>query len=442
MFLSIFLSVLALCPAFAEPSIYNRELTEKFVVEFEKNKCEQILVWAKEYPKSVLEPIALAILANCTDSILESAALFQEAENLKPNSQAILILYAKRMYRSDKDGGKEIWRKVKLVAREESVKRMADDYLSGIMDGANDATFGLNKKWSNTVSTKWETNYTANPGQSSMSTIGDRSYSVGSLLSASDKLRHYTSFGELGGQLTVTGQTYYSLHEADDYTFRLELAASRDIGDDGFVIFSPYGSHELQGGVTFQSIYGLSVKGVYFSDNYRQTVSSLIFKNQFHDSSLTTQQGTHFRFEYDWLFYPGWYELNFGSFIEHTKAAADQDTALSASISYSHNDIGLYFSFLARFNLWQMSLNLNGSTRQDTNDSQFLENGIPATRRRVDYIIGILPQLSFALEKSLKLNLFFNYTRTYSNMGSASYQDYNVLNRVYGLNVDYQMEWL
>ncbi|MFX5743253.1 hypothetical protein ABTE37_20140, partial [Acinetobacter baumannii] len=79
-------------------------------------------------------PLVRAVIAGCLKDATEAKKLFEGAEKERPTNQIILILHARYRRRADPEAAMDLWRKVRLYARSESIKRMAEDYISGVVD--------------------------------------------------------------------------------------------------------------------------------------------------------------------------------------------------------------------------------------------------------------------------------------------------------------------
>lgn len=129
-------------------------------------------------------------------------------------------------------------------------------------------------------------------------------------------------------------------------------------------------------------------------------------------------------------------------------AAADNEDSDQSSVNYSHNDIGLLGTFLLKFKFIELGVAPTVTWRQDTNDSSYFINRVPTTKRRHDFDVDVRSLIGVPLERNTRLELFFDFNQVFSNFGAAdvstsgNVQNYNVLNRIYGVNVDLQMDWL
>lgn len=215
-----------------------------------------------------------------------------------------------------------------------------------------------------------------------------------------------------------------------------------DSGEYGSVVFTPFVTHILQGNTSYHTSWGLGVMGVALRDDYRQSVQAIIYRDQFYDPTTQTQAGEHYRFEYEWLFYPEGREISFGTFFEHVHAAVDNQASDQSSVNYSHNDMGLYGSILAKFKLIEFGISSAVTLRQDTNDSTYFIDSISTTKRRHDLDFDMRAHIGVPLERRSKMELYYDYDQVFSNFGAVDVQNYNLLNRTVGVNVDLQVDWL
>jgi hypothetical protein len=423
--------------------------SEQIVELYEADNCPGIEAAYKAHPQFAFGPLVRSVIAGCLTDKKKAEELFLSAEKERPNNQVILILHARSLRKESPEKAMDLWRKVRLYARSESIKRMAEDYISGVVDlNEEEEKLSIGRNTLGWIYAQAGEVYTSNPGQDPLGSGTSPSSSWGNNYVLRARLKNETTWGDYGPQLSTVAATYYANHFNDSYTGRFDFPVGIDAGDFGSVIFTPFAAHELQGRTSYHTSWGLGIMGVALNNDYRQSVQAIISRDRYYDPTTQTQAGDHYRFEYDWLFYPEGKEISFGTFIEHVHAAVDSEDSDQSTVNYSHNDLGALFTFLLKLNYIEFGLSPTVTYRQDTNDSSYFVNSIATTKRRHDWDVDLRAFVAVPLWRSTRLELFYDYNQVFSNFGAAdvtssgSVQNYNVLNRSYGLNVDLQVDWL
>jgi len=436
-------TVLALFAAVAIAHAEEPTPSERIVKFYEADRCLEIESQYHSDPRQPYGPVVRAVIAGCLQKASEADALFEGAERERPNNQVILILHARYLRKTNPDKAMNLWAKVRLYARSESIKRMAEDYLSGVIDiQGEEERLSIGPKTIGWLYSQAGEAYTSNPGLETLGGSTSSQASWGNNVVLRGRIKDETSWGDYGAQVSTSAATYYSNHYNDSYTSRLDLPVGVDSGDFGSVVFTPFAAHELRGYSSYHTSWGFGVMGVALSDTYRQSVQAIMYRDQFYDPTAQTQAGDHVRFEYDWLLYPDGKEIFFGTFIEHVHARVDNEDSDQSSVNFSHNDIGLLGSFLLKGKFIGFSVGPTFTYRQDTNDSFYFINGLPVTKRRHDLDLDVRVAVGLPLERSSRVELFYDFNEVFSNFGQLDVQNYNLLNRIYGLNVDLQVDWL
>ncbi|MGZ3696398.1 MAG: hypothetical protein ACXVBL_19120, partial [Bdellovibrionota bacterium] len=425
----------------AEP-LRGFQLNESIVSRYEKDDCAGIEMEFRYHKMNAFSPLVLAIIGSCLKDTSEQEELFLEAEKRKLNDQLIFVLHARALAKSNPKEAIELWRKVRLFARSKSIQRMAEDYISGVVDLEDQMPLALGRKTSIWAYALIGGAYTSNPTSEALGSDIAPAPSYGNSFALQTRLRDQTEWGDYGAQLSLADSTYFSNHVYDSLTSRLELPVSLEAGDYANLVFTPFGTEQYLGYSDYRSSWGLGVMGIAFSSDYRQSVEAIIYRDRYYNPTSQTQAGDHFRFEYEWLFYPSWLEITFGTYIEHVHASVDNEDVDQSSLTYSHNDIGIYGAFLARLRNIEFGAGPLLSMRQDTNDSLFFNNGQKITKRRKDMTFGFRATAAVPIQRRIKVETYFDFTRTFSNFEQSDIVNYNVLNRIVGLNLNFQMEWL
>jgi hypothetical protein len=440
---SFFFWLLALNLALPSARAEEPSLSEKIVSYYESDDCPSIEQQFQQTSSYAYGPIVRAVIADCLQDAKESEAQFDQAQKDRPNNQIILVLRARHLRKTQPEKSMDLWRKVRLYARGESIKRMAEDYISGVVDlNEEDERLSIGRKTIEWIYGQAGISYASNPSQETLGSSNSPSGSWGNNFVLRSRLKNETEWGDFGAEISTAAATYFSNHFYDNFSGRLDLPVGFDSGDFGSVVYTPFATHELQGHTAYHSSWGLSVMGVALNSEYRQSVQAILYRDRFYDPTTQTQAGDHYRFQYDWLFYPEGAEVSFGTFIEHVHATVDKEDTDQSSVNYSHNDIGLLLTILFKFRFIEFGIGPTVAYRQDTNDSSYFINGAPISKRRHDFDVDARAHLGIPLQRYSKLELFYDYGQVFSNFSAVDVQNYNYLNRIYGFNVDLQVDWL
>ena len=419
----------------SEQKIRNRitpELQERILDYFSENDCEKIKTSVNPSQYSDLRPLVLAVLAYCSPTGQDPEKLFETAEHLDPSSDTIVVLHARYRWKLDPTSSEALWQKVLLLARTQSVRRLAKEYLSGNTEGNEELFLGHGLTYSIFVQTGEMRE--SNPLGISFS---DNSANPANALQVQAALgiRQSHDHGSVSGNYSLTNNRYFSNQSLDLFEHDLDIPITLRAGPNEDIVFRPFASYVSISHAPLQAIAGLGVFGVAYRNHYKQSVQGSFYQEKLYPEGLDTQQGAHYRFEYNWELYPSSQFFRFMTYIEHVKAKQDVDESLSLSINYSHTDIGLVFNYEYDFKWFTLGLLPKIIIREDNDNSSYLstQDLSQLTKRRQDFSFSIQPNLTLPILSSLQLFAWYEWSRIYSNIGPDDYFDRNNLNQVIGI---------
>lgn len=418
-------------PFSPNPIPVSPELESKIVELFSTDQCATARTLVSPNQFGSLRPLVLAVIAYCQPAGFDPEELFERAEKREPSNDTIVVLHARYRFKKDPDSALELWKKVLLLVRTPNTRQMAQEYLAG--NGEAEEQISVGQKLTYYLSAQFggsfETNPAGNPASSERQASGalNTNLSLGILDS--------TFYGYFALNYALANSRYFSAHDVDLFEHDLESPISLRVGTNEDLILRPFVSYLTLGDSPYQLLGGLSVQGIAYRSQYKQYVQGSIFQDHFYPGNFQSQQGTHFRFDYNWEFYPENFFIKFVAYFEHVNSDQDSDLLNSLSIPYSHNDLGFqgYFDYNLKFAI--LGLYPKILIREDDDASTFLSasSGAFVSKRRQDFQISVQPHVIIPLISYLQLYIYYEINRTYSNIGIDDYQDRNILNQTVGI---------
>ena len=409
-------------------------LETKIVEAFTAGDCARISATANPglYPR--FRPLVLAVVATCLPDHKTSESLFKEAEAKSPYDELILVLHARSLFKIDPEASNKIWGRLFVIAHSPALKKIAQDYLQGTETEGE--TAALNKSW--TFVGSWETSgsHEDNPtGQSA--SIGSRpsSYGFNSLLYGGVN-RTLESGNSIGANFTVTNNVYFSTHYADFWENDIDLPYSVRVGTNEDLIFRPLARYSQYADKTFEAMGGFALTGVAYRETYKQWVQTAIYQNHYYLDVVQPESGTNFHFEYNWEFYPQVWFFRLMAYIQHVSAEEETTITPGADVPYTHNDVGASLFFDYRYKSMTFSFYPSFSVRADDNVSIYQDNsGNIVNKQRADQSVDLRLRAAIAINRSLEAFTYYDWTRTYSNIGFNDYLDRNYTDQTFGVGL-------
>ena len=412
------------------PPTVTPEMEEKIVGYFSEGQCENALAVISPPEYLRLSALPLAVVAYCEPKNGQSEQYFKKAEELEPSSDTIYVLHARYRWKKDPISAEDLWKKVLFLARTESTKRMAEEYLAGFGHAKEEVQLAHELTWFSKVQVGLSSE--SNPGARAIGTETGGSTAGNIQLSAG--ATKGVSFGSLAANYNLVNNRYFTHHEDDLMEHDLEVPISLRAGRHADVVFRPFTSYLTLGDSGLQVLGGLGIMGVSFHDNFKQSVQGIVYEDHYYVPDLRSQAGYHYRFEYDLQFFPTRYQLHTLFYFEHVSAGEDADPVSGSLIPYSHNDIGVHAFFDYDFKFMILSFYPKFQIREDDYGADYISTDVgPTNKQRQDISIALQPNATFRLTSGLQFFAWYEWSRTFSNIGPADYQDHNVLDQTFGI---------
>lgn len=416
------------------------EMETKIGEYFKLNQCDKInsMIQRAQYPQ--LRPLLAAVVAYCQPVRSAAEELFGDAERQQPWSDIIFVLHARYVWKFDKAAAAPIWRKVLTLTNNQATKQMAKDYLEDTVSQSELETVSLGSIWSYIVSGQTGLSREVNPNALSISDPSANSSSSMALNTGINILiQRGFDFGSVATNYSFTSNKYFAAHTGDFTSHGLDVPVSFRVDTNADFILKPFASYLTLGNRPYQVAGGVGLVGWIYRTDYNQSITGSVFKDNYYPQELTAQEGTHFRLEYNWEFYPESWFLRFNGAFEHVSASSDIDSTVLQAITYSHNDLSLQLS--AEYNLRKVIFGFSPRViiRQDDNVSTYApltgNTGVPIGKRRQDFQVTLTPSLTLPITNLFQLYAWYELNRIYSNLNSNDYTDRNIVNQTLGLAI-------
>ena len=438
----IFLSLSLAPQSFAQvpsPGVSNalsrvdvEEIENKVADAFAEGDCNKVRALAD--PQVILQARApvLAVFAHCEVLHNDPEALFQRAEAMDPSSDTKALLHARYRWKRDPISSIPLWNRVLILARNPTIQSMARDFIMGV-GSQEEQALDLDRGEAYYAQAQLGTGYETNPAQANTHVTG----SSASIIQSDLSYQKTYGFGYLGVNASTFNSFFSSAREFNFSLHQIAVPFGLFASNDADVIVQPFTNYSTEGGSPFQILYGIAVTGIAYRATYRQSVKGSIFIDHYYDATFNPQQGTHFRFEYNWEFFvPSWF-YRFGWSVEHVKANQDYTddennlTGKNALISYSHTDFGLGGLIERSFRNLSLAVAPEIIVREDSDQSTFAlaGTGESISRRREDLLATVRATLTYTRSTQLQMLLWYEWSQSLSNFGPRDFEDFNYQNQ-------------
>ena len=421
---------------------HQAELDARIVQLFSNNKCDEVNQVVNLDDVVRFRPNIIAIIAFCTESRESSEKFFQIAELKDPQGDLVLVLHALRVWKTNPEASNPLWQKVLMLGRNPFLVQMAHEYMNGTI-GKGDWIENLTlKKFTIYGDLEFGGTHASNakhpnfPRQSGAPSIGHeiRFNFIGQV---------WKRFGSIAGVYHFSQDRYYQYQRGNVQKNIFEVPLTIREGGNEDLVFKPFGLITAVGNALYNTNYGLAVLGIIYRQEYKQSVQGKVWQESLHPASLQNQSGSHFRFDYSYDFFPPFWLIRTGFFVEH--GAADRDVvqdslgqdSIGAAITNSHSDAGFNFSVQRSFKLFSLGFESNFSFRQNSDHSTYVSpvTGQYVSKTRQDFEIQIRPQFILPVMPFVQLLAWFEWHQIQSNLGTTDYANYNYLNQSVGLSL-------
>jgi hypothetical protein len=252
-------------------------------------------------------------------------------------------------------------------------------------------------------------------------------------------------FGFLAMDYTLTGNDYPADPSANYVEHDLDIPLSFRAGSNEDLRIRPFGTYVTLGNNPYYVYGGLAVQGVAYRGKYRQIVQGSVYQDKYYASPLAPQAGTHFRFDYNWEFYPESWFVRFFFYLEHVQAGRTTDPSTGGAIPYSHNNLAVQ-TFLEYDMKWViLGLSTKFLLREDDNQASYKIGSANSSfiyKQRQDLQVYLSPGIAVPLGGGVHLLLTYTLNRIFSNVGPLDYADENAFDEGLVASIRWNLETL
>jgi hypothetical protein len=428
----ICLFALMAAPAMAELS--NDELQTEIIRFYSEGHCEQVKALESQVVPKDLRPNVLAIFAYCEPDGQDPEKLFAMAEEESPTGDLILVLHGKYRWKKNKQSSVEIWEKVLMLARIEHFRILAHAYLANaVSDEYNLKPLDLSPNTGFVrLSLGGEYKEQANTEDFSFDHTGPV---YGGIFQGDLIYRHWTVVGNMSYHYQTKLEMYDAHTQYNSWTnsFEAPLAIHVDTGKD--IIFRPVIGYDSIGGESFDFNYGLGVKGAVYNSGYVQSVEALVYSKLIYNDRISAETGSHYRFNYEWDFYPLYWFISSQWAVEHVSTSdATNYLGTNGNFSLSHNDISLDLKFHRDFSHFTVGFDPKILTRIDTAASTYVDTTKALiSKDRKDWEFHLNGNLTIPVLPAFQLYVWYEWTKIISTYGPTDYVNRNYTNQTVGV---------
>lgn len=430
--LGLFIST-ALCAEISK----LEEIQQTIVQLYSDGKCDEVRKLVNTKTIRNFRPNIMAIAAYCEPQGLDPESIFSQAEAINPTGELILTLHAKYRWKKDQKSSKELWQKVLLFARNDYFRDLAKDYLADVIDDAQDRPLHLSRHTGFGKFFLGATHKT-HPETEDFVYLPSNS-SFGANLHSDLSWRSWYRFGSLAANAALTYDHYFTARNFNLFTSDFELPIAVHIVSAKDIVFRPFLGYSRVGHEPYKILYGLGVMGVVYKSNYKQSVQGIVFSDHVYVPAIQAQEGAHYRFEYQWDFFPPLWFFSTQFFVEHVSADRNVTNlfGVNGDLEMNHTDIGLNLQLDHDFPGFTLGFKPNFVYRVDSDDSTYpaKSNDILISKQRQDWTVKLQVNASVPLLASVQIFSWFEWMRVFSNIDSQDYIDRNYKNETVGLGI-------
>lgn len=415
----------------------DEELENKIIDAFSNQRCDQVLDLTRNAAPELFHPTVLAVTAYCTPDKKLAETFFALAESRSPNSDTVFMLHAHYMWQSTPESAEALWQKVIFLARNPAIKKLAQEYLDGNVEDKEQIS--IVNPWSYYGTMNLLSGHESNPEEAAFSDSHNSSNSYGIELNAN--AQKTTSYGNAAVSYSLLNTRYPSDPAADAFIHDLEVPITVRADDRNDFAVRPFLSYSTLSNSAYQGTAGFAFMGIAYRGETKQLIQGFIFKDRFFKGVDSAEGGNHLRLEYNWELFRAYWFLKLQFSAEHVLADRDAvpddntNDLTNAVITYSHTDLGLQTNITRDFRIFSLGFFPKLLLREDSDPSTYVSaSGAPTSKRRQDFQVVLQPNLTIPIDVGLQLFVWYEWNRTFSNMGPSDYQDRNVLNQTVGLS--------
>ena len=413
------------------------EIQSRIIQLYEQGNCKEMREFMQVADLSMLRPNVMAIAAFCEPYGWIPEGLFERAEELSPTGDLILVLHAKYLSLKDPKSADPIWEKVLMTARNVYFRELAKERLAGVIgDPKKERAMDLSP--STLIGNIYFAGfYTRNPELQELA-FENPKHSYGIALGGLASYRHWYEFGSLGVRYFMDYKNYGRASDYDYLNNNLEVPLAFHLVTSKDLIFRPFFGYSSLGGNPYHFIYGLGMKAAVYTGSHVQSVQGIFYNDRIYHSLLTPAQGSHYRFEFAWDFYPLYWTVSTLFAVEHVSGTpVSEFLGSQGNFEMSHNDLSMEFKFDRAFKRFELELEPKFKYRLDTSDSTYASKEGPiVNRQREDFEASIKSTISIPLAPSIKFFAWYEWDNVYSSVNFDDYANFNYHNHTFGLGLN------
>jgi hypothetical protein len=437
--IGIVLGILSAAQALAAKGVTD-EFQHYIVRLYSEGRCSEIRKISKGVDLSQLRPNVKAIAAYCEPPDYDPEDLFTAAEEANPTGDLIIVLHAKyHEKKRDFVNARPLWQRVLMIARNDYFRVMAHEHLSGaIAPGTAASEKPLNLSPDTGFARLVVGGINTSNAQTPDFVYLPQASSLGLLSRADVSLRRWYPFGSLAMRYRMGYDRYFTASQYNLMQNNVEVPVAIQIAAAKDLVIRPFTGYSLLGSNPYRFHYGLGVIGAVIHPNYKQSVQGMVFEDRIFIGDISSQQGAHYRFEYDWEFYPESWVINTTFAVEHVSATPA--TVLFGNAGFfemSHTDLEGDMRFERDLGLLTVGFVPRFKYRVDSSDSQYVRrsDGVGITKHREDWDVALRWQAYVPIFRKYQIVGWYEWRRIFSNIGPDDYIDRNYRSETVGVAI-------
>ena len=421
----------------AEEVSETRAIEDQIGTAFETGNCSQISELTKGTPTSGLSTLANAIVGYCEPNLFKGDQRLENASNQAPDDELVAYLLAKRIWQRTPEKSIFYWKRALNIASSPSLRSLIQDHISrSTLEDQEFRGHDFNTHASVMVSAIDDDNPILYPNSENPS-----SSSFGYRTQEEIHTGNRTDYGSWGIDANLKTLEFIRNHEVDFQGLDLEIPIALHIGRSQNLIFSPLGGYSRQGKLNLESYYGILVKTTTYQGDFRHSVQGAAYEDNLYPSLVASQSGTHFSFNYEWQWTIPTWEFTVSPFVDHVTADADLDQNASGrfQIPYTYTAFGALFAIEHSMGKLSVGLYARLNLRFDQLDSTYPKLGSigTVTKTRQDQNLDSKLIITVPVNTSFQLIGWYEWIKTWSNLGPSDYEDRNSLDQIAAIGLKY-----
>ena len=407
------------------------------IIQFYSNgNCADARKLMERTDLTQLRPNVMAIAAYCEPIGYDPEVLFARAEQINPTGDLILILHAKYVSKKDPAASIPLWEQVLMTARNPIFRDIAKEHLAGINEDLQKER-PLNLSPSTLLGgISISPFYRTNPEPPELSFASPRP-SEGLHTGGFASYRLWRPFGYLGTRLDLNYDQFALASDFNLLNTTLETPIAIHVAPSKDLIFRPFTGYSVLGANPFRFTYGMGMRAAVYKGIYIQSVQGMFFTDRVFNSQINATQGSHYRFDFAWDFFPLYWTIATLLTVEHVSSTPTANFLGSTGLfEMSYNDLSLEAKFEREFNHFAFELSSKLRYRADTADSTYVNGaGTSVSKQRVDIEPTLKALITAPIIPSVQIFTWYEWSNIFSNFGALDFANYNYHNQTVGLGL-------